>query len=117
VTLGERLSRVSRRLLRNAFHVAGVASFLGLLLWGIPTAVVWRSPAWASARALAERDGEVRGYVGAPLRAARLPARWRLAGDAGEFRFVVSGPGGALEVEVEVEAGRKRGLRVRRLLY
>lgn len=107
-TAGDRFSRLLRRVLRVGLALAGGLALLLGALWGIPTAVVWRSPAWAAARERAADDPEVRSWVGTPSRAAALPAHWRLApGDAGRFRLVVEGPFGRALVEVEVEAGAR----------
>lgn len=66
-----------------------------------------RSPAWAVARERAGSHRELRAYIGEPLRAARLPRRWRLVGeDGGEFHLEVAGPGGRAQVAVVVSAGR-----------
>lgn len=104
-TRGDRSSRALGKLLRGALAGCGVLALVLLLLWGIPTLVVVRSAPWAVARAKAEESAQLRSLIGEPLRASRLPGRWRLVEDGGEFQFQVSGPGGRAQVAVVVSAG------------
>lgn len=116
-TWSDRFSRRSRQALRAGLAVMGAGSLALLVLWGVPTLVLLRSPAWAAAREAVERDPEVRAYLGGPLQPARLPREWELSTEGGRFRMLVDGPGGRMEVVVVVEGGRRAQVRVARLVF
>ena len=76
------------------------------LLWVVPTVAVSQSEAYGQVKAHVTGNASLRGFLGTPLVADRVPEWYRIGEHTSSFELVVRGPRGSARVVCELQDGR-----------